>query len=134
VVDFEVVKVPHRPTGRNHAKLNSVEVNILIGGRKMTAVFQGLALLYMAATALAIWSSFTSSAARRRLLLTLAWIMTAFQLIGVGSLFLAAADGSTGRFARIVWFPIVITMLAPSICSIFARKKENDGENDGVMS
>lgn len=89
----------------------------------MTAVFQGLALLYMVATALAIWSSLTVSAAQRRLLLTLAWIMTAFQVLAVGSLFWVAADGSTGRFARIVWFPIVITILAPSLCSIFARKK-----------
>ena len=96
----------------------------------MTAVFQGLALLYMVATAFAIWSSLTSSVAQRRLLLTLAWVMTAFQLVGVGSLFWVAADGSTGRFARIIWFPIVITILAPSLCSIFARKKPIQSATD----
>lgn len=88
----------------------------------MIVLFQGLVLLYMAATALAIWSSLTSSAAQRRLLLTLAWIMTAFELAGVGSLFWVALDGENGRFARKIWFPIVILVLVPSLCSIFARK------------
>lgn len=31
--------MPHPHTGLNHAKLNSVEVNILIGGRKMEPLY-----------------------------------------------------------------------------------------------
>ncbi|HEY8994127.1 MAG TPA: hypothetical protein VIM71_05670, partial [Lacunisphaera sp.] len=58
-----------------------------IDERKMKAVFFGLVYLYMAATTLAIWSSLTPFAARRRLLLALAWVTTAFELVGISLVF-----------------------------------------------
>jgi hypothetical protein len=46
-VDFQRVACRHSRTGLNHAKLNSVEVNILLGEEKMNArIFLGLLMIF----------------------------------------------------------------------------------------
>jgi hypothetical protein len=110
----------------------------LIGGRKMKSIFSALALLYVAATASAVWSSATASPARRHWLLLIAWLLTAVELAGTGSLFWILRDGlgpdsvtsggtiAISRFAKSVWFPFVIIVLAPALCSFLGRAKRKE--------
>jgi hypothetical protein len=104
----------------------------------MKSIFSALALLYVAATTAAIWSSITTSPAGRRRLLLLAWLLTAGELAGTGSLFWILRDGlgpglvpSVGvlavtRFAKSVWFPFVMICLAPVLCSLLGRAKKKE--------
>jgi membrane protease YdiL (CAAX protease family) len=100
---------------------------------KMATLFSGLALFWVVASVAGIWSSITRSRRRRRLLLSCAWLFTGFVFAIVAAIFWLLRDGlgpdsirSTGataarRFGHDAWFPLLVIVIIPAICSAVSR-------------
>jgi len=99
----------------------------------MNALFSMLALVWVAAATLAVWSSCTRILRRRRLVLTISWILTCL-LLGYVELFVWALRDGLGpdsittsgtvalkRFGRAAWFPAAVILAVPVVCAVVSR-------------
>ena len=101
----------------------------------MKTIFSALALLFVGASVTAIWSSLTVDRSRRQRLLAAAWVLAFAELGGTGLIFWTVKDGlgpdsvtshgleAMARFARSAWFPFLVIVALPAVCSVAARAK-----------